>query len=115
MSTTTAPPPPPTSTTTAVPPPPAPAPTTTTAPRPPHSASGQATWYPEAAPGRCASPSLGFGTVLRVTNVETGASTTCIVDDREADNQGRVVDLSPSGFAQIASMSGGVVTVTITW
>ena len=76
---------------------------------------GQATWYAEAPPGRCASPTLPFGTVLTVTNVATGASTTCTVDDREQAGYPRVVDMSPSGFAQLADPSQGVVDVTISW
>ena len=76
---------------------------------------GQATWYAAAPPGRCASPTLPFGTVLTVTNVATGASTTCMVDDREQAGYPRVVDMSPSGFAQLAITSQGVVDVTISW
>ena len=89
-----------------------------TAPRPTtagNSERGQATWYAAAPPGRCASPTLPFGTVLTVTNVDTGASTTCTVDDREQAGYPRVVDMSPSGFAQLASTSLGVVDVTISW
>ncbi len=63
----------------------------------------------------CASPWLPFGTVLTVTNASTGASTQCTVDDREADNPGRVVDMSPEGFDQIANQSQGVVSVTVSW
>jgi hypothetical protein len=112
-TTTTTAPTPTTTTTTAPPPPP---PTTTTAPpASTASATGMATWYAEATPGYCASPFLSFGTFLRVVNVTTGASTTCVVDDREADNPGRVVDLSPSGFEAIAALSQGVVTVSISW
>ncbi len=80
-----------------------------------HGERGQATWYGAAPPGKCASPTLPFGTVLTVTNVETGASTTCVVDDREQAGYPRVVDMSPSGFAQLASPSQGVVNVTISW
>jgi rare lipoprotein A (peptidoglycan hydrolase) len=76
---------------------------------------GQATWYSAAPPGRCASPTLPFGTVLTVTNLATGASTTCTVDDREQAGYPRVVDLSPSGFAQLAEPSQGVVDVSISW
>jgi rare lipoprotein A len=76
---------------------------------------GQATWYAAAPAGKCASPTLPFGTVLTVTNVGTGASTTCTVDDREEAGYPRVVDMSPSGFAQLASPSQGVVDVTISW
>jgi len=90
------------------PPPPPPEPTT-------DSERGQATWYSAAPAGMCASPSLPFGTVLTITNVATGASTTCTVDDREQAGYPRVVDLSPSGFAQLADPSQGVVDVTISW
>jgi hypothetical protein len=76
---------------------------------------GGATWYAEAPAGYCASPTLPFGTELKVVDNATGAATTCTVDDREADNPGRVVDLSPEGFSQIASLSAGVVEVTISW
>jgi rare lipoprotein A (peptidoglycan hydrolase) len=100
--------------------------TATTAPVPPtsypptvavvaQSATGGATWYGEAAPGTCASPWLPFGTELHVVNDATGATTQCVVDDREAQNPGRVVDLSIPGFEQIAPLYSGVATVTITW
>jgi len=94
--------------------------TTTTAPAPAlastaDSEKGDATWYAAAAPGRCASPTLPFGTVLTVTNVTTGAQTVCTVDDREQAGYPRVVDLSPSGFAQLAGLGRGVVDVTVSW
>ncbi len=76
---------------------------------------GEATWYAAAAPGRCASPTLPFGTVLTVTNVATGAQTVCTVDDREQAGYPRVVDLSPSGFDQLAGLGRGVVDVTVSW
>jgi rare lipoprotein A (peptidoglycan hydrolase) len=127
---TPAPPPPSTTTTTAPPSPalqvaarptaaPTVAPATTTeAPAPAVTTDaerGQATWYAAAPAGMCASPTLPFGTVVTVTNVGTGASTTCTVDDREQAGYPRVVDMSPSGFAQLADPSEGVVDVTISW
>jgi len=114
-------------TTTTTTPTPAPAPTPATAaavnaaPTPPaspavsSSATGVATWYAEAPPGYCASPTLPFGTDVQVVNDASGATTSCVVDDREASNPGRVVDMSPTGFSQIATPSQGVVTVTISW
>ncbi|MHB1585438.1 MAG: septal ring lytic transglycosylase RlpA family protein, partial [Acidimicrobiales bacterium] len=105
--------PPPTTTTA-----PAPTTTTTTTTAPPpagQSATGVATWYGAAPDGRCASPWLPFGTVLEVVNQATGASTSCVVDDRQAAEPGRIVDLSYDGFSQIADPSQGVVTVTISW
>ncbi len=121
-TTTTTPPPtttttvPPTTTTTTLPPPP-PTTTTTTAPVPVDTSSevGDATWYSEAPDGYCASPTLPFGTVLTVTDNETGASTTCTVDDREAAGYPHVVDMSPEGFSQLAPLGQGVVDVTIAW
>jgi rare lipoprotein A (peptidoglycan hydrolase) len=120
--TTAAPPPPttttaPPTTTTAAPPPTT---TTTTAPTvlaatADGTTTGQATWYSEAPPGGCASPTLPFGTEVEVTDDANGASTSCVVDDREASNPGRVLDMSYSGFSSIADPTQGVVTVTLTW
>ena len=117
-TTTTA--PPPTTTTTSAPPPkttktvvaPSPAPVTASAS---DSATGIATWYSEAPPGKCASPWLPFGTTITITDISTGVSISCVVDDREADNPGRVVDLSPSGFEAMAPLSQGVIQVNISW
>jgi hypothetical protein len=115
-TTTTRPPPPPTTTTTRPPPPP----TTTTTTRPPpppppaHSESGQASWY-SAPTGTCASPSLALGTVVTVTNVANGATTTCKVEDRGPYSGGRILDLSEGTFAQLAPPSEGVIEVRISW
>ncbi|MGH8997691.1 MAG: septal ring lytic transglycosylase RlpA family protein, partial [Acidimicrobiales bacterium] len=91
------------------------APATTTTRPPADTATGIATWYSEAPPGRCASPWLPKGVTLTITAVATGVTITCLVDDREADNPGRVVDLSPSGFEAMAPLSQGVIRVTISW
>ncbi len=127
-TTTTAPAPAPTTTTTAAPAPttttttttdPPPPPTTTTTEAAPQvlssSETGQATWYSAAPAGYCASPWLPFGTSVQVVNDVSGASTDCVVDDREAAGPPRIIDMSPSGFAQIADPSQGVATVTISW
>ena len=115
-TTTTAAPPTPTAPPTTLPP--SPTTTTTAAPAPVaasgNSATGGATWY-DTFPGGCASETLPHGVVLTVRNDATGATTTCTVDDREAPNPGRVVDLSEQEFTQIANLSQGVVTVTISW
>jgi rare lipoprotein A (peptidoglycan hydrolase) len=76
---------------------------------------GQATWYAAAPAGMCASPTLPFGTVLTVTDIATGARTTCRVDDREQAGYPRVVDMSPSGFEQLGTLGQGVVDVIISW
>ena len=74
-----------------------------------------ASWYPEAPDGYCASPYLAFGTVVTVTDVATGRSIQCTVDDRQARYPGRVVDLSYEGFADLAPRSTGLVEVDLTW
>jgi hypothetical protein len=124
-TTTTRPPPPPTTipkvvapapkpvpvvTTTSAPPPPPP---TTTAP-PQNTLTGQASWY-DAVPGTCASPDLPFGTVVTVTDLSTGASVRCTVDDREAHTPGRVLDMAQATFSQLASPSVGVIEVRLSW
>jgi len=53
--------------------------------------------------------------VVTVTDLSTGASTRCTVDDREAHNPGRVVDLSPATFSALASLAVGVIEVRLTW
>jgi hypothetical protein len=121
-TTTTAAPPPPT--TTAAPPTTVPhstPPTTArpeaaaTAAAPANTATGLATWYAAAPAGRCASTSLPFGTVLTVRDNATGASITCVVDDRETAGPPHLVDLSPEGFSAMAPLSQGVIGVTVTW
>jgi rare lipoprotein A (peptidoglycan hydrolase) len=52
---------------------------------------------------------------LTVTDIATGARTICTVDDREESGYPRVVDLSPSGFEQLADLGQGVVDVTLSW
>ena len=72
------------------------------------SATGQATWYAEAPPGGCASPSLPPGTEVQVVDDADGASTSCVVDDREATNGGgRLLDLSVTGFSSWPRDTGG--------
>lgn len=97
--------------------PPAPKPVTPPAPVPapaPHGVAGLASWYGSPA-GTCASPTLAFGTIVTVTDAASGASVRCTVDDREADNPGRVIDLSPATFSQLASLAAGVIEVRLSW
>ncbi len=75
--------------------------------------TGQVTYY-DHPPGRCASPWLPFGTVVRVTNPANGESVSCVVDDREADTA-RSIDLATSTFAQIAPLSQGVIDAQLSW
>ena len=102
------PPPPPTTTTTT---------TTTTVPPPPvvqDAVSGEASWC-GARTGTCASPFLSFGTEVTVTDVATGGSIRCTVEDRQASSPGRVIDLSYDAFAQLASPAVGLIEVRVSW
>jgi hypothetical protein len=83
-------------------------------PAPAHVSTGLASWY-SARAGTCASPTLAFGTVVTVTDVSTGATVRCTVDDREAHNPGRVIDLAPTTFSQLARLVVGVIEVRLTW
>ena len=99
----------------AAPPRPVPVATPARAPAPAQSTTaGLASWYGAPA-GTCASPSLAFGTVVTVTDLSTGASARCTVDDREAHNPGRVVDLSLATFSELASLAVGVIEVRLSW
>lgn len=96
---------------------PVPAATTTTTdpPRTPrYQETGQASWY-GARSGTCASPTLAFGTSVTVTDLSTGGSTICTVDDRGPHEDGRIIDLSEGTFAQLADPSTGVIEVRLTW
>jgi rare lipoprotein A len=74
-----------------------------------------ASWYPEAPDGYCASPTLSFGTIVTVTDLETGHSIRCRVDDRGPRYPGRVVDLSYDGFGDLADPAWGLIEVRLTW
>ena len=91
--------------------PPATAPPTTAAP---HTQTGQASWY-DYNPGECAHPTLPKGTVVTVTNLANGATTSCVVTDRGPYGEGRIIDLDRSVFAQIADPNDGIINVTISW
>ena len=97
----------------------APVTTTTTAPPAPvpsvHASQGygQVTYYDHPA-GTCASPWLPFGTVVRITNPATGATVSCVVNDREADTE-RSIDLATGTFALLAPLSQGVVDAELSW
>lgn len=112
----------PTTTTTTAPPP---RPTTTTThvhePEPEsepaaaaNSQEGNASWY-DHEPGTCAHRTLPFGTVVTVTNLGNGATTSCRVADRGPYVAGRVIDLEKGVFAQLAPPSAGVIRVRIEW
>ena len=122
----------PTTTTTAKPKPkPAPKPTTTTT-RPPSSGTapsgsgtstsasedphyGKASWYEDAPAGTCAHKTLPKGTVVTVTNLDTGATVQCTVADRGPYVDGSVSALSKDVFQKLAPLSQGVVRARIDW
>jgi len=76
---------------------------------------GEASWY--YAPGSgltAAHPTLPFGTVVTVTNLDNGRSVTVVINDRGPFG-GRIIDLSPEAFSAIASLGQGVAHVRLTW
>ncbi|MDQ6927844.1 MAG: septal ring lytic transglycosylase RlpA family protein [Actinomycetota bacterium] len=78
------------------------------------STEGGATWY-HAPDGTCAHRTLPMGTVITVTRLATGASTTCRVADRGPFVSGMIIDLSMDTFSNIASTDEGVVQVQLSW
>jgi rare lipoprotein A len=56
---------------------------------------------------------LPFGTVVRVTNLQNGLSTTGIVQDRGPWTRGRIVDLSPRIARNIDMIRSGVAQVEV--
>ncbi len=88
--------------------------TTTVKRKPGRYRIGVATWY-SYIPGHCATWYLPSGTRIRVRDLATGHSITCIVTDREAAHGNRVVDLNETQFAQLAPLRVGVIAVKVTW
>jgi rare lipoprotein A len=89
-------------------------PSTTSAPRPVHHQSGPASWY-DAPKGTCAHQSLPFGTVVTITDTANGRTASCTVDDRGPYLDGRIIDLAPDVFSQLAPTSHGVIDVELSW
>ncbi|WP_201733641.1 septal ring lytic transglycosylase RlpA family protein [Acidithrix sp. C25] len=79
-----------------------------------HVMSGIGSWYATFF-GSCANLSAPFGTIITITDLSTGKSTTCRVDDRGPYVTGRVIDLSPDVFSQLSSLSNGLIPVKISW
>ncbi len=77
---------------------------------------GLATWYDPPWSGMTAAhPWLPFGTVVTVTDLDTGASVTVVIDDRGPFGAGRIIDLSPEAFQALSPLGRGVLHVALSW
>ena len=75
--------------------------------------SGIASWYGGVGALTAAHRTLPLGTVVRVTNTDSGASVVVTIRDRGPFVAGRVIDLSKDAFAAIASIGSGVAHIRI--
>ena len=57
---------------------------------------------------------LPFGTMVRVTNRETGASVVVRINDRGPYADDRVIDVSGAAAEQLGMIEAGVITVDVT-
>lgn len=73
--------------------------------------SGGASWYGGVAPLTAANKELPKGTKVNVVNLANGKNVIVTIDDRGPFVAGRVIDLSPDAFAQIADLGTGVIQV----
>lgn len=88
---------------------------------------GGASWYGPGFHGRrtasgerfdqnamtCAHRTARFGSRLRVTDLRTGRSITCRVNDRGPFSGGRIIDLSKAAATRLGIVSRGVAKVRI--
>lgn len=94
------------------------------------SSLGIASWYSESDPGinpttangeifddsqlTCASWDYPFGTYLRVTDLISGRSIVCRVNDRgPAKRLGRLIDLTKTAFRELAQLRFGLIQVKV--
>ncbi|MEQ1566051.1 MAG: septal ring lytic transglycosylase RlpA family protein [Myxococcota bacterium] len=94
---------------------------------PSSSLAGAASWYGAELAGRptasgvpfrpnertAAHRTLPFGTIVRVTHAETGASVVVVINDRGPFVAGRVIDLSEAAAEAIGMKDAGVAPVRI--
>ena len=117
----------PTTTTIPAPPPPT-APPRSAEPEPPPAAlsathadgeqEGMVSWYdlPGARAGVCAHRTIDRGTVVTVTNVKTGQSITCTVNDRGPySRDDKILDLHLEDFSRLAPLKEGVFPARLDW
>lgn len=60
-----------------------------------------------------AHPTLPFGTIVRVTNIENQHSVMVVINDRGPFVANRIIDLSKAAFHQISDLKHGVIFVKI--
>ena len=89
--------------------------------------SGKASWYGDKFNGNstasgeifsdraltAAHPSLPFGSIVEVTNVENNKKIKVRINDRGPFTKGRIIDLSKEAFSRIADVNKGVIDVSI--
>lgn len=89
--------------------------------------TGLASWYGKELAGRptasgepfrparrtAAHPTLPFGTVVKVTRVETGRSVRVVINDRGPYAKGRIIDLAASAARRLDMIDAGVVKVEL--
>jgi rare lipoprotein A len=65
----------------------------------------------------CAIWDKKFGTMLKITNLNSGASILVVVTDRgpakRLARQGRIIDLSKAAFAKVADLRTGIIKVKV--
>jgi uncharacterized protein YabE (DUF348 family) len=77
---------------------------------------GLASWYDPPWTGLTAAhPTIPLGTLVTVTDVDTGRSVTVVIDDRGPFSPGKVIDLSPEAFSVLSPLGRGVLHVQLTW
>lgn len=89
--------------------------------------TGLASWYGTSEQGRktasgerfdrnamtAAHPSLAFGTIVRVTSLETGRTVKVRINDRGPFVRGRIIDLSAAAAARLGIREDGVARVRL--
>jgi hypothetical protein len=77
---------------------------------------GGASWYDNPYGGYTAAHrTLPRGTIVTVTNLANGKQVQVRINDRGPYVDGRVIDLNREAFAQIGSVSRGVIRVRLEW
>lgn len=79
-----------------------------------NSQTGKASWY-NAPDGTCAHRTLAKGLIITVTNLANSKQITCRVSDRGPYIDGRIIDLSRSGFEALGQPAAGVINVRLDW